>query len=193
MSPANPVLGARLLLISGLPGSGKTQFVRWLGDHGWGTFIGDDPDASGVEVHAAWDLARAGDDRLLLAEAAKHPAGFAIEWGFPATHIRTVEDMLIRGYDGWFFDGDREAALTCWRKVDPLRTDEVWRRQVDGIDSISDRIDALYAGRRIITINRGPTWLTPRDICLRIGLSVDEPALEPADAPPRATRGSWCA
>lgn len=86
-SDSSPV---RPLRISGLPGVGKTEFVRWLANRGWGTFFGDDPDASGAQLHAAWDLAISGDDQRLLAEAAKYPTAFAIECGFPAGHIGTV-------------------------------------------------------------------------------------------------------
>jgi len=127
-----------ILVISGLPGVGKTHFVDWLGRRGWGCLHSDDDPHDCRE--RLWAAAR-GDDEPLQEAAVRHLAGFVVEWGFPSISFHLVEAMIKRGYIAWYFDGDPDAALSCYlRRGGSWRTPHNWRVQVDGLRAIEDRI-----------------------------------------------------
>jgi hypothetical protein len=63
--PPDQADGPLPLLITGLPGSGKSHFGRALGALGWTFLEGDNAGAWPDAVHEAWDLALAGDDDAL--------------------------------------------------------------------------------------------------------------------------------
>src|SRR4029077_6677540 len=90
----------RLVLISGIPGTGKSCFANWLHEnHG---FVHLDVDAQGQLPSTDWLLQQ---NRLV------------IDWGFPAneprlsTMIEIIQSWISVGVEHWWFDGDREAAL----------------------------------------------------------------------------------
>jgi hypothetical protein len=123
------------LLITGLPGSGKSHFGRALGHLGWTFLEGDNAGAWPDTVHEAWDLALAGDDDSLREEAHRNPGGLVIEWGFPASHLETIKSLMERGYECWYFDGDREAALEAWLGVDQARRADWFNGEVDALEA----------------------------------------------------------
>lgn len=151
-----------ILLISGLPGVGKSHFVDWLGRRGWGCLHSDDDPDDRREW--LWAAAR-GADEALLAAAAKHPAGFVVEWGFPPDAFHLVEAMIERGYNAWYFDGDPDSALLCYlRRGGSWRTTHNWRVQAAGLRAIEDRIRAAYEPRILVTLRAGPVHLPEREI-----------------------------
>lgn len=82
------------LLIAGIPGTGKSQFARWLvQSHGFAHFDVDNPSHRGRSV-----------DRWLAQQR------LVIDWGFPVSELQTVEWLVERGVSHWWFDGDRDAA-----------------------------------------------------------------------------------
>jgi hypothetical protein len=142
----------RVLLISGMPASGKSTFVEWLGEKGWGTAIGDEM-LPGSLVQVAWEAAiRHGDDGALLSAVAADSREFAIEFGFPAAFLPNVQNLMRRGFEGWFFDADLAASRTAWMAARPSADIGLWERQVDGLVAIHADIAAAYGGRLIKTL-----------------------------------------
>jgi hypothetical protein len=148
--------GPRPLLITGLPGSGKSEFAEALHDLGWTFLEGDRADRWPDDVHDAWDRALDGDDAGLLDVARRNPGGLVIEWGFPADRLPTIKSLISRGYECWYFDGDRAAAFEAWRNAKPTRPEGWFHEQVDGLAAIQHRIEEVFGARRTMTIEAGP-------------------------------------
>ena len=159
----------RPLLITGLPGSGKSEFGEALRDLGWTFLEGDRADSWPDDVHGAWDLALEGDDARLLEQAARHPRGLVVEWGFPADHLPTIMSLIGRGYECWYFDGDRSAAFEAWKRAKPGRPEGWFHEQVDGLAGIQDKIEEVFGARRLITVEPGPSHTSTEDLIERIG------------------------
>jgi len=152
-----------VLLISGIPGSGKTRYAKWLEGHGW-RVESDRLGPSSDSLSEGFRRAVEGDDGPLL-EAAGESPGLVVEWGFPVQALPLVEAMIRRGYKAWYFEGDRDAALTAWTSNwASVQPKENWWAQVAGLDSVLPRIRAIYVNRIIRTVEAGPTHLAEPDI-----------------------------
>lgn len=152
-----------ILLITGLPGSGKTRYTQWLEARGWGCVRYDDEPKR-------LDPVISGDDTTLLAEAARFPNGFVIEWGFPGQYLGRVRSMIARGYRAWYFDGDRAAAFAGWKSVHPDVDERTWRIQVANLDGVKPQIREVFGSRMLTTVFPGPRYLTEEEIDTQLGL-----------------------
>ena len=146
-----PAEGApmRLLILSGLPGAGKTTYACWLERRGWGRLSVDHSDQAPA-LATAWWRAVGGDDTQLYAIARSY-TGVVIEWGFSPARLSEVKAMIDSGYDAWYFDGDHQAALASWKTAWPDMPEGLWRGQVTGLDlrSVERSVIAelLYIGQ----------------------------------------------
>lgn len=161
------------LLLTGIPGSGKSYFASWLGAHGWGMLIGDRIPISSQGVRLAWNQLLQGNDLLLEAQMSQFKPGYVIEWGFPAHALPAVELLIAQGFDAWFFDGDREAARAAWLSAWSRTDDSDWRSQVAGLDSIDREITRVFFGRRIQAIGPSGAYLKPQRIAQLLGIATD--------------------
>lgn len=162
---------ALILLVTGIPGSGKSTFLDYLKQRGWRVLRGDDRQHWAQGAQDAWSAALGGDDTPMQSIAAAESVGLAIEWGFPAGHLDTIESWLARGYDIWFFDGDHVAAFAAWRAAHPICPEALFHQQLSGLTAIGPEISRVLAGRRIITVSSGPTHMPPEEILRAIGRS----------------------
>lgn len=111
-------------------------------------------------VHAAM----AGDDTALVALASPFP-GLVLEWGFPAACLETVHAMIDRGYNAWFFDADRHAALRSWHQQWGADADPVYFHvQANGLDRRWQEIEAAYGGHLIRTLAADGAYLPVAEI-----------------------------
>lgn len=175
---AEPAKSSRVLILSGLPGAGKTHFADWLRDRGWGRVSVDQPQRYSLSLHAAFQRAFNGDDGPLLTEAARYP-GVVIEWGFHPIDLPKLSRLISRGYNAWYFDGDQTAALASWREVWKGVPDHVWQNQVDRLDAAGPEIRRLYGQKIVTTVTQGPEGpehMPDEEIAERLGLTSLDPA-----------------
>lgn len=139
----------QLVLISGIPGTGKSSFARWLQDeHG---FFHYDVDTVRTLPTLAWILQQ---DRLV------------VDWGFPPNDhcFEVIESWATHGVSQWWFDGDRDAALQSFMLRGTV-SKKAWDIQLTGITQNWPKIEALFpAGRRLAVLDAARTYLPKQEI-----------------------------
>jgi hypothetical protein len=145
------------LLVSGLPGAGKTKFSTWLAkEHGYVQF---ETDANpGV-----------GPDQIV--EMKSQHERLVVDWPYPPEPNleRFVKGLLIpAGFDHWWFDGSLSGTFEAYRRRYP--DDEWpdaksrWLTQTARISASWDRIAEVYEGKIIVTVSESMEFLRPAEI-----------------------------
>jgi hypothetical protein len=150
----------RLLLVSGVPGTGKSVFVNWLaGDQRFRVLQVDNP-ADAPSVNSILGPALRGQ----IVEAQKVAQGLAeklvIEYGVPPdVALGHIEALRKVGFDAWWFDCDDPAeAFRHYMKGKPPDAAADFYAQVGRIMAHKPSIARLYKGRTIVSL-RGRTHL----------------------------------
>src|SRR2546423_29813 len=137
------------LLICGIPGTGKSEFSRWLVSKHRCVRCPQDEEPSNHffdDVNLALDTS----------------SDLIIDWGFPAFDpafrpcMDFVRGLLSAGsVERWWFDGDRDAALLSYlRRGTASRS--AWDRQIAGIDRRWSEICEVFTGRMLDVVSAGP-------------------------------------
>jgi shikimate kinase len=110
------------ILITGIPGCGKSTFGRWLRDtHGY-TFINMEAEPLSAEsldaagLRASWESFHSGEDRKQFIEDVTSKSPIVLDWGFPLGASGTISALIRSGIDSWWFDGDRLTAREYFAK-----------------------------------------------------------------------------
>lgn len=95
------------LLVTGLPGTGKTSFARFVrGQAGLSTYDFENYPRGWArpELHGCWE-----NDRILFVSRLQHehPEGVVLDWGFPPSCLNMVEELEQAGVQIVWFTGDR--------------------------------------------------------------------------------------
>src|SRR5262245_25821565 len=103
------------ILISGIPGSGKSTFCRWLSqEHQYVHWEFDrmlaDPRVYPKEVEPLLDLAVESAPEKIETLISKLPDSLVIDWGFTPENIGTVAKLKAAGFRIFWFDGDHARA-----------------------------------------------------------------------------------
>jgi hypothetical protein len=152
-----------LILISGIPGTGKSTYVEWLGDqHGFRYFhLDTDDPARGV-------LFNLGPPTFIQRVIGPAP-GLALDWGFPPNDLclAMVRRLHRAGVIGWWFDGDWRAAFDSFCNR-PDHSVEAWDIQLPKIEAAWPQIKEIFGDRRIDVVTSGPTHMEPDEIHKRM-------------------------
>jgi len=155
------------LLVSGVPGAGKSYFLKWLSrEQGYRTLHVDDS-ADVPSVNSI--LSPAMRARIAEAKAAARRLGekIAIEYGFPPDSARDhVEALRAAGFDAWWFHSDNytEAFRAYIKgKENVPGAAEDFHSQVDKIIAHWPSLQRLFKARMIMSLN-GSVHLKPEVI-----------------------------
>jgi hypothetical protein len=100
-----------VLLVSGVPGSGKSSFARWLAENkGYLHLDFDHGDFEKHRLHRLFDEFALSDSDQFVAELLKTDAPVCLDWGFPPRLLWIVRKLADAGVSIWWFDADPEVA-----------------------------------------------------------------------------------
>jgi hypothetical protein len=145
-----------LLLITGIPACGKSNFTRWLAAvHDYLRFpTGDEPNSDPSAFLAELDRALEGNDKVVM------------DWGIPAGALTWADQEVVkkRGFTGWWFDGDRVASLQKFEERRAKGEHEAELRHfylyMYQVEEYWHQYQALCGGRRLDVILPGPSLLS---------------------------------
>jgi hypothetical protein len=155
----------RVILVCGIPGSGKTTFCKWL-------------ESEREFVHLDFDQLLKGQGTLdklsligvlrqdpedFMSEVSQKGQSIAIDWGFPTASLPLVRGLKEKGATVWWFDGNRVAARISFtsRGTVPLKA---FHAQMDSIDRDWQKIKEVIGENIIETVSPGPNYMTPESI-----------------------------
>lgn len=164
-----------LLLLSGRPGSGKTEYSGRLVQIGFVAIETDErPD---------W-LARLQVPSLDQAVSVRNEAkslgpNVVIEWGYPPELLPSVRLLKTAGFAAWWLDGDPmslvESYKRRWSVDDPMQPGQPYRLQKDRIDAAWPGLEKFYGPSRILrTVEEGPTYMTFDRFCSAILTEINK-------------------
>jgi hypothetical protein len=169
-----------LLVISGVPGAGKTHYADHLERCGWIRIDNDEASGRSLnprgELEALW-LAAVGDSygtkvAPFVQGADRAPLPVVLEFGFVMTQIGIIRALQQNGADTWWFTGDRAACLRDWCQAHPLAPEFVCLMQMDAIEAELQVIEATY-GDQVVVTNPAEGRLTVEQINAAIGIDPD--------------------
>ena len=153
----------KIILVSGIPASGKSTYARWLA-------------SSKRYSHLDVDLAASAGIRLdvWLESVRQSQKSGVIDWGFPLSCLDTVKRLVSQGVGQWWFDGNHEAAKAIFlerrkRGEHPAGID-AFAFQMAQIQANYGKIEEVFQARIIHSILPGPTYLDAESIFDRMGL-----------------------
>jgi hypothetical protein len=151
-----------LLLISGRPGAGKSEFCRWLAAHRGFVHIETDVQWSPWgELAATAGASTAGALRDLALDAGPN---LALEWGMRMEYLGRVLDLKEVGFEPWWFDGHEPAARFGWIRAHGEAGIRAYEIQRDSIATHAAVVETVFRDRIIRTVSDGPIYLPPEQI-----------------------------
>ena len=143
-----------MLVISGVPGSGKSHYAAHLSSQGW-RWINHDDAAGGRpvvdELEHLWLGIRLDALPETVAElVVAAPAHTVVEYGFPVALLPVIVAFQRAGAATWWFSGDEAACLRAWRDEHKI-PDTVWHTQVDAITREWSNIAEVYGDHILAT------------------------------------------
>lgn len=162
----------RVLILWGVPGTGKSTFAKCLGkEHG---YVHIDTDAGGegeTKAAKAWRavLNGTGTPEQFVKIASYNPQPVVTEYGMFANDqgIALLGRLRDAGAEAWWFDGDRQAAFKAWqdenKKARPTFVDPMWHNVVRVIDTNYAALKEFFGDKMVRTIEAGPVHVPPED------------------------------
>lgn len=131
----------RILLLTGIPGTGKTKIGNHLKDHYGFIHIDIEAQHTWPEEYKKYDKDHLGE--LMKALKAKNE-DVVITWGFiPEFDDKYIFELQKHGAIMFWFDGDRAIAKGHWKNRDNPLDDWLFDYQVKRIDN--DNIQGKFA------------------------------------------------
>lgn len=163
---------SRKLLVAGIPASGKTTFGKYL-EKSCG-FVHLDVEKPGVldrwRLGDAWGKCfQLGNSRAFVEALDELKRDVVVDWGFPPRWLPVVASMISCGMEGWWFDGDVEAARELFVKRATVDTAAL-SVQLAAIRGARSGIEACFAGHILATVSKGPRVRDSESIAKEMGL-----------------------
>jgi hypothetical protein len=155
----------RMALVSGIPGSGKSEYGRWLQrERG---FIHLDLENGGMdrpELYSGWQQCVSTGLPAALVEAVDRlGAPVVLDWGFPPRFLPLVRSLHDAGVAAWWFDGDRAAARASFVRRGTVPV-EALDQQMQRLDAAWPGISEFYGARVVNVVSPGGIYLPPEKI-----------------------------
>lgn len=170
------ILKARLLVLWGYPGAGKSWYARWLQREKQFTHV-DTDELKGSELDAGWYMTfrREMTPEAYMKLVARHGRPVVVEFGLWANpdNIGLLGRMRNAGAEPWFFYGDKVAAKEAWREENRSRPRDFADGKWDEVVGLMEANWPLIVGtvgqeRMVRTIEAGPERLAPQIIYERM-------------------------
>jgi shikimate kinase len=133
-----------ILLLSGIPGSGKSSYGRWLAAKK--QFLHLDLEEGDLKKfrleelwNAFWSAGRDGFVEALL----DHAAPICLDWGFPPNCLPIVQRLIDAGVEGWWFEAKPQPAKKHFLRKRPLAEAD-FNKQVKNIEASRPEIMTLF-------------------------------------------------
>jgi hypothetical protein len=182
------VTDLRLILLSGIPATGKTFFGRWLArEHDFiHVEIEDKSVREALGIERGWDALKDYRKPGPLITTIKHLGPRVVfDWGFSPAWLFVVSRFGQRGAELWWFDGDRARAREEFRMRKPGALD-AFDRQLSRITRSWTGIDAVFGRRQIEVLSPSGERMPPESIWATINLEAASPHSLNPDASPAA-------
>ena len=160
-----------ILLISGVPASGKSYFGQWL--EKTASFLHFDVEKDGRLDHRGlkplWDRCFTNGTvrptrRSVACICLPH---VVLNWGFPPECLNVVALLKSEGVSIWWFNADHAAARRAFIKRDDVSL-ECFDRQITKMTCAWRNIEALFEPQIITTLGPDDERVSPEDIFRRI-------------------------
>ena len=161
----------RIILVSGIPASGKSSFCRWLeAVKGFFHLDVENSQTDFQKLSLAQSFSRCvtiGTTETFLRdlEAVGKPA--VVDWGFPPECLPIVRKLKASGVEVWWFDADAKAAREAFIKRGGISL-VAFDRQTTKIQHILTDILSVFNPNVICALGRDGKYLSPEDIYSRV-------------------------
>jgi hypothetical protein len=164
---------SKLLLVAGIPGTGKTTFCQCLqGNEGWihldidwltprplpqrGCATGTSKPWPNEQLRQSWDQAISTNNPAIFAEACKRVGNVVLDWGFPVRCISFVQGLASYGVKVLWFDGDVEEAKRVFTERGTVCLD-AFEQQVSSL--ISTNVPHAIGAKVLRVLEKGPQFM----------------------------------
>jgi hypothetical protein len=156
-----------MLVISGVPGAGKSRYSARLELIGWKWLNTDTLDRNAPdELESLWlaILTHRADDVGAFVDAAElHSSPVVVEVGYCLESLPVISALQDAGAECWWFSGDCAGCLRAWRTGRELAPDYLWMNQIAAIAADWPLIASVY-GESVLTTMRADGPLTAAEI-----------------------------
>ena len=157
-----------ILLLSGIPGSGKSSFARWLAKNK--DYLHLDFDRGDLEkhgLHGPFDkFASSGSDQFIVELLKAHPP-VCLDWGFPPRCLWIVRRLADAGVNVWWFDAEPEVAKKHFLSRGDVH-ETAFDEQIANIKASRGAIMELFGDRVISALNADGTHVSCEQIYAQI-------------------------
>lgn len=158
-----------VLHISGIPGSGKSTYCKWLENKKGFLHLDFDEllQGRGSPAKLALITRLQSSPETFADEVFQLHKPVVIDWGFPPSSIWVVQFFKDRGFQVWWFDGDRDAAREAFSDRATVSM-EAFNVQMAAIERQWAAIAQLAGTNIVESITRGPLHTAPEVIFERM-------------------------
>jgi hypothetical protein len=176
----------RLLVISGVPATGKSTYCEWLTGRGWRFINHDRAESAKREIDQTWwrlvTSDRAADFVPLVSAGTQD---IALEFGFPIALLPQVRQLKAAGAQHWWFDADHHTAREAFiarnqemarlGKRDRIVDIRFFDKYVNDIAARRDELHQLFEPKIIETVMLGGKYIPMKEIDRQVLAGSDWP------------------